>query len=111
MISRDKISPALLKDIEDYLGITWEDEVTDRKIRNLIARGMVYLTDKLGHTEAKPLDFEADTEERTLLFEYVRYARDAATDVFENNYMSLILAAQNNRRVSAYAENALQTEE
>ena len=35
--------------------------------------------------------------------EYVRYARDSALDVFENNYQSLILSMQSERRVSAYA--------
>ena len=40
---------------------------------------------------------------RQLLKEYVRYARDAALDVFENNYRGLILAMQNQRGVSAYA--------
>ena len=38
--------------------------------------------------------------------EYVRYARDGALDVFENNYQHLILAMQNNRKVMDYAANS-----
>lgn len=41
-----------------------------------------------------PLDYDADGMPRTLLMEYVRYARDSALDVFENNYQALILGMQ-----------------
>ena len=44
-----------------------------------------------------------------MLFEYVRYARDSALDVFENNYTSMILAMQHERRVCQSEE--LQTAE
>ena len=37
-----------------------------------------------------------------MLLEYVRYARDGAMDVFENNYLHLLTAMQNERRVKAY---------
>lgn len=40
--------------------------------------------------------------------EYVRYARDEALDVFENNYTALILAMQNEGAVKAYAESTVQ---
>ena len=43
-----------------------------------------------------------------LLFDFVRYARDSALDVFENNYLSLLLGAQNIKAVDKYAESAEQ---
>lgn len=39
---------------------------------------------------------------RTLLMEYVRYARDGAPDVFENNYQPLVIGMQNQKAVSEY---------
>ena len=54
-------------------------------------------------------DYDADGLPRSLLFEYVRYARDSALDVFENNYTSMILAMQHERRV--YQSEELQTAE
>ena len=48
------------------------------------------------------LDYLADGDGRTLLMEYVRYGRDAALDVFETNYLHLLLAMQTDRRVQAY---------
>lgn len=46
------------------------------------------------------MDYTAEGFPRILLFEYVRYARDEALDVFENNYLSMLLAMQNERRVN-----------
>lgn len=53
----------------------------------MIASGISYLDHKAG----KALDYTEDGEPRTLLMDYVRYARDNAQDVFENNYRSRLL--------------------
>lgn len=99
-VSRDSLPEGLLADVENYLNITWSDEATDSKISGLITSGMVYLNLKYG----EEADYTADGMPRTLLMEYVRYARDSALDVFENNYQALILGMQNERLVSEYAD-------
>lgn len=96
MVEKRDISTALLTDVKNYLDITWSDIHTDAKITDLIRGGMMYLNSKYGG-EA---DYESDGLPRTLLEEYVRYARDSALDVFENNYRALILAMQNQKAVS-----------
>ena len=94
-----QIAPAsLLDDIKLYLDVTWEDDATDSKLTGLIADGIAYLDDKRG----APGDYVSPGYPRQLLKEYVRYARDAALDVFENNYQSLLLAMQHERMVGAY---------
>ena len=93
------IPAELLEDVKNYLDITWADKATDRKTQNFIRSGITYLNDKLGESA----DYTSDGFPRTLLFEYVRYIRDGALDVFENNYLSLILAMQNDRKVKQYA--------
>ncbi len=100
MVSRDSLPGGLLDDVKNHLNITWTDEATDRKISGLIASGMLYLNGKAG----EEMDYTMDGPGRTLLMDYVRYARDGAMDVFENNYLHLLLAMQNERRVKAYAE-------
>lgn len=104
-MKREEISSKLLSEVKNHLNITWDDGATDEKIRGLIAAATVYLDGKGG---AK-LDYEADGLPRTLMMEYVRYARDEALDVFENNYVMLILAMQNERAVTAYVESTEQT--
>ena len=90
---------ALLSDVRVQLDVTWEDADTDKKLLNWIDSGVAYLNGKLGGAG----EYTLPGSPRTLLFEYVRYARDAALDVFENNYQSLILGMQNDRKVAAYA--------
>nr|DAQ30136.1 MAG TPA: Head Tail Connector Protein [Caudoviricetes sp.] len=107
MISRDSLPDGLLSDVKNYLNITWDDEATDQKISGLIASGMIYLNLKYGG-EA---DYTKDGMPRTLLMEYVRYARDSALDVFENNYQAMLLGMQNERLVSVYGvEGAISAE-
>lgn len=96
------VDDVLFLDIMTYLDITWDDEATNRKVKNFIAQGMFFVNDKLGGEG----DYIKEGYPRTLLFEYVRYARDGALDVFETNYRSMILAMQNNRKVKDYAAKA-----
>lgn len=96
-MTRAEVPAQLLADVKNYLNITWDDEATDAKIGGLIASGSVYLDGKAGAAQ----DYEADGTPRMLLFDYVRYARDSALDVYENNYQALILTMQNERLVTA----------
>lgn len=90
---------ALLPMIKAYLQITWEDDATDSRVTGLIEDGIVYIDRLLGEAG----DYSTPGQARTLLKEYVRYARDEALDVFENNYIHLINELQNDKRVSDYA--------
>lgn len=104
-MQRAEVPAALLSDVKNYLQITWTDEATDARICGLIASGSVYIDGVAG----EPMNYTRDGEARTLLFEYVRYARDAALDVFENNYRHLILALSDEMRRLRYVEETLST--
>lgn len=95
---------ALLVDVRARLSITWSDDATDARLKHYIESGMAYLNDKLGGEG----DYLAPGYPRTLLFEYVRYARDDALEVFEENYRSMILAMQNERAVDRFADQNTQ---
>lgn len=95
------VNPALLADIKNYLDITWDDDATDRKISGIISNGINYLTLKGG----QGLDFNGGLANQ-LLKDYVRYTRDSALDVFENNYKSMIMGLKLERKVIDYVENA-----
>lgn len=90
-MTRQNVPAELLSDVKNYLNITWEDPATDANVRGWIASAATYLDKKL----RRPANYTLDGLPRTLLMEYTRYARDSALDVFENNYQSLILSAQN----------------
>lgn len=94
------VSPSLLLAVKVHLDQTWEDPLGDQKLTELIASGMVYLDGKLG----VPGDYESYGTPRTLLFEYVRYARDGAMDIFEQNYLHLLLTMQSERQLKDHAQ-------
>ena len=106
-VDRYNIDFQLICELKAYVGITWNDDVTNYKFQNIVASSMVYLQEKLG----EDTDFNEQTTARELLFERVRYAWASALDVFENNYLSLILAMQNEKKVRDYVEKAKQAEE
>lgn len=93
--NRNSLPEGLLADVENYLQIPAPDEAIDQRIGGLIAAGMMYLDGKLGIRA----DYTEDGAARSLLMDYVRYARDGASDVFEANYAHLIIAARNDLRV------------
>lgn len=94
------LTEELLADVKNALDITWEDPATDKKIAGLTASGIAYLNDKAG----EPLDYTVPGYGRSLLMEYVRYARDQALDVFENNYLHMLLAMQHERQMARMPE-------
>lgn len=95
----------MLEDVKNHLDITWDDEPMERKLLELISAGMYYIGGKLG----EEADFTSTGLPRTLLFEFVRYARDGAMDIFEANYQHMLLAMQHERMVQhAQDTNAAQ---
>ena len=90
-------SADLLQAVKAYLQISWTDGATDQRIGGLMVQGMQYLDRRSGAA----LDYENPTSARTLLMEYVRYARDAALEVFENNFLHLIVALREEAQVDA----------
>lgn len=102
MYARTAIPAALLADVKNYLNITWNDLATDERIRGLIASATADLDDYAG----EELDYLSDGLPRTLMMDHVRYARDEALDVFENNYRTQLVRLRNRRRVTGYVESA-----
>lgn len=90
MIARNGVPPQLLEEVKNYINVTWSDVATDEKVCGLIASGSAYLDLKIGGGP----DYEEDGMPRTLLLEWVRYAWSEALDVFEANFLPLILTAQ-----------------
>lgn len=95
---RQDVDTALLRDVKTYLNITWSDPATDDRVRGLIAAGSAYLDGKAGMV----CDYSQDGTARSLLLDYVRYGRDEALDVFENNFRHLIMALQTSSEVDRY---------
>lgn len=78
----------LLKDVKDYLKITWDDE--DDSLDGVIRRGQANLEELTGTT----LNFEQEGQAKSLLLDYCRYAYNNALEYFEENFSKEILRLQ-----------------
>ena len=74
--------------VRDYLRVTWIED--DQVITDLIARG----EKKLEELAGAELDFETEGLARSLLFDYVRYAYNNASEYWEENFRAEILRLQ-----------------
>lgn len=91
----------LISDVANYLDITWSMSSTEKdKLTGMIRRGMDALSGKIGEC-----DFLGETQERTLLFNYVMYDRAGALNDFWKNYSGEIISLQMDRWVKKNAES------
>lgn len=88
----------LLNELKNYLDITWEDDQTDIKLLGMIERGMKYLN-RVAGTE---LDFTVNDKPKELLFDYCRYVRSNALEMFQQNYLHELLSLQIQAEVDSY---------
>lgn len=95
----------LLDYVKAQLGVTWQDSATDALYLQLIQDAMAYFDEKLGSGG----DYTSPRL-RELVKERVRYARDNALEVFENNFQAAILAAQNHVKVANYGSTVSETQ-
>lgn len=80
----------LLKEVKDYLKITWDDEITNSNIQKSIDEGKYRLQKLIG----LEINFDKDLDSRSLLKDYCRYSRENALEYFEENFQSTILEIQ-----------------
>lgn len=79
---------ALFDEVKDECGITWSDEVTDRKVNGIITRAKAILDRYAG----EPCDYDADGAERQLLMSLCRYIYNNAYEEFKENFSGEIIA-------------------
>lgn len=101
-----ELPEGLLKDVKNYLDITWQDPEGEQKLSGIIARGMAYINRIAGSEQ----DFTEEAKPRELLFDYVRYVRAGALDEYAKNYLPELLALQIDKKVERYADQQTPTE-
>ena len=81
----------LTREIKNYLGITWDDKGTDKKVGEIISQGEHKIM-KL--TNSPRSDFYTESDARGLLFEYCRLAWANVPEKFDEVYKSEIIGAR-----------------
>lgn len=98
MVSEDTLL-MLLDALKVRLDITWSDEATDSKIKQLLSDSIAWLVQSTGYRD---LDYSQNTIERELMFTRVQYAMENMLDDFSANYKSEIVAMINRAKVRKY---------
>jgi len=77
-----------VEEIKEYLKVTWDDE--NDLIQGMINRSKDWINDLMG----VDLDYELDSQAKSLLFDRVRYVYNNASEYFEENYQRELLRLQ-----------------
>ena len=72
----------MIKELKNYLNITWSDEDTDTKIQGILDRA----TAILNNYAATSIDFGVAVNHKQLLFDCCRYIYNDAYEDFKRNY-------------------------
>lgn len=100
MTEQELKDSTLLADVKNYLDITWNDDAADKKLTGIINRGKSYLQNIAGGFS---IDFAVECNARSLLFDYCRYARSNALEMFEPNFKSQLIGIRLANKVSLVA--------
>jgi hypothetical protein len=90
----------MLDSLKNYLNISYEDEDTDKMLTGAIERGKRVLNDYAGGE----LDYEEEGLPRQLLFDYCRYVRSHAAEMFEINFKHDLITLREKAEVERYAD-------
>jgi len=72
----------MIKELKNYLNITWSDDDTDTKIQGILDRA----TAILNNYAATSIDFGVAVNHKQLLFDCCRYIYNDAYEDFKHNY-------------------------
>ncbi|MCM1026520.1 MAG: hypothetical protein NC432_08775 [Roseburia sp.] len=90
----------MLEELKDYLNITYDDPVTDRVLQGALERGKTVLNDYAG----AELDYKEAGLPRQLLFDYCRYVRSHAAEMFEVNFRHDLISLRERTEVRKLAD-------
>ena len=85
----------MLQEVKDYLKITWDDE--DTSLGRLIIRAKDNVDDLIG----VELDYDTNSQAKTLFLDYCRYDYNNSLEYFEDNFSKEILRLQLKEGVKA----------
>ena len=100
----------LLEQVKRKCNITWKDDETDQRLKEIINSAIPDLAHKLGITDEN-FDFSEAGVENTLLLAYCFYEWNHCLNEFEDNYSKLIAQVQDKRVVEKFLSEGKANEE
>lgn len=98
----------IYEELRSRLDITWDNEITNIKLLNIIKNSISKLNRIIGK---KILDYTAEgfEEELELLLNYCMYAWENKTELFKTNYLDDIMSIQQKYEVENYRNELAET--
>jgi hypothetical protein len=90
----------MLESLKIYLDAVFDDDVADAKLEGAIERGKKVIDSFAGAEQ----DYEEEGLPRQLLFDYCRYVRSQAEEMFEINFRHELIALREMTEVQRYAD-------
>lgn len=100
MEENPNVETGLLGCLKAYLNIAYEDELSDQALAGMVKRGKAMLDDYAGEKR----DYEKEGLPRQLLFDYCRYARSHALEMFSANFGRELIALREQAELEAVKE-------
>lgn len=91
----------ILTELKSRLDITWEKDITNTKLLNVIKNSIPKLNRIIGK-EIDDYTAEGFEEELELLLNYCMYAWENKTELFKTNYLDDIMSIQQKYEVENY---------
>lgn len=98
------MTETLYEQVKRKLNITWEDEETAARVRDIIKSAIPDLLHRLGITDPD-FDISADGAENTLFLAYCLYEWNHALNEWEDNYSKMIAQVRAKHEVAQYLES------
>ena len=94
----------ILKELKSRLDITWEDNITNNKLSNIIKNSIPKLNRLIG-VETINYTNKGFEEELDLLLNYCMYAWENKSELFKTNYIDDILSLRQKYEVEDYRQS------
>ena len=94
------MSAALTEQVKRKLNITWSDEDTDARVKDLVSSAQVTMRHKLGLPDE--FDFGTAGQENVLFLAWCLYEWNHAAHEFDANYLGDILQVRQKNEVTAH---------
>ena len=102
---------ALIDQVKRKLNITWSDEDTEERVKDIIALAEPIMKRKLGISASASYDFSIPGDENMLFLAYCLYEWNHTTNEFDENYANEIAECRAIHEVAHFVETEGENDE
>lgn len=94
----------IIAELKSRIDITWEEEITEKKLENIVKNSIPKINRLIGKT-IEDYTTKGLEEELELLLNYCMYAWENKIEMFKNNYIDDIMSLRQKYQVENYIKS------